>query len=99
MSVTTGTDFAITDGTTAHVTERNEPPPTLVPKHEVHAAKALEEGDSTCTSKLRVFAQHVGTVFTVVIFGTPSVPGATSSPQDGQTRLFGTRHRAELCHC
>jgi hypothetical protein len=54
------TDFAITDVTTAHVTERNEPPPVLVPKHEAHAAKALEERESTCSNKLRVFAQHVG---------------------------------------
>ena len=54
------TDFAITDVTTAHVTERNEPPPVLVPKHEAHAAKALQERESTCSNKLRVFAQHVG---------------------------------------
>src|SRR6266566_1794773 len=59
-SVIVLTDFAITDVTTAHVTERNEPPPTLVPKREAHAAKALEERESTCSDTLRVFAQHLG---------------------------------------
>jgi hypothetical protein len=36
-SVIVLTDFAITDVTTAHVTERNEPPPVLVRKHEAHS--------------------------------------------------------------
>src|SRR5260370_18780133 len=59
-SVIVLTDFAITDVTTAHVTERNEPPPVLVPKREAHAAKALEEPETTCSNKLRVMSRHVG---------------------------------------
>jgi hypothetical protein len=59
-SVVVLTDFAITDATTAHVTERDKPPPSFVPKHKAHAAKTLKERESTCSNKLRVFAQRVG---------------------------------------
>jgi len=53
-------DFAITDAATAHVTERDEPPPAFVPKHKTHAAKTLKEREPTCSNKLGLFAQRVG---------------------------------------
>ena len=53
-------DFAITDAATAHVTERDEPPPTFIPKHKTHAAKTLKERESACSNKLGLFAQRVG---------------------------------------
>ena len=53
-------DFVITDSATAHVTERDELPPTFVPKHKAHAAKTLKEREPTCSNKLGLFAQRVG---------------------------------------
>src|SRR6478672_9210073 len=40
--------------TIAHLTEGNEATLALVPKHEAHAAKALDQGEAACGDKLGV---------------------------------------------
>ena len=52
--------LATTGVTTSHLSERDETPATLVPKHETHAAKAFDKSELADSSKFRIFAQHIG---------------------------------------
>src|SRR5712692_7178157 len=49
---------ALTDATTAHLTKGDETPPTLVPKHEAHAAEALKQRESAHVAKLGMVAER-----------------------------------------
>jgi len=42
------------------LSERNEPPPLLVPQSQPYTPQTLEQGDSSDGSQLRVVLQHIG---------------------------------------
>ena len=52
------TDIATIDAPTAQLTKGNETPPTLVPKHEAHALKALKQRKPVHAAKLGMVAEH-----------------------------------------
>ena len=52
------TEIATIDAPTTRLTKGNETPPTLVPKHEAHALKALKQSKPAHAAKLGMVAEH-----------------------------------------